>query len=370
MISVVITNFNGAHLLKKNLPKIISLLEKSRLAMPADRQEYELIVVDDCSTDDSRAVLEKIDFKEADPSARLRAIFAPKNRGFAGTMDMGIRAAKAEYVFTLKTDTVPESPEYFNFLLSHFTRHSGERSDSRISKGTFRDPGLGQDDGGKLFAVSATLKTIENGKEELRGGGQVYFEKGFFLHRRKIPRHSGEPEATPESLNTTLRDPGQARMTEDIYSSWADGSASVFNKAIYEKIGGFDNIYNPFYWEDVDLGYRAWKAGYTIEYEPKAILVHDFEKGAINSHYTKEQQKAVSLRNQFIFVWKNSDLKHLLLYFLWETYHHAVALKNGQFSWIIIYWQAFIKWPQILKRRIGQKKLNKFSDDQILKIIP
>lgn len=319
MISVVITNYNGAHLLKKNLPKIISLLEKSKLAVPTSRQEYEVIIVDDASTDDSIKIIESLQSTDY----RLRLVKKDKNEGFASAADVGIRAAKGEYIFTLKTDTVPEKPDYFQLLLNHFKNNP------------------------KLFAVSATLKTIENGKEELRGCGQIYFDKGFFLHRR----------STTNSELLTLN------------SSWPDGSASVFNKEIYLKIGGFDHLYNPFYWEDVDLGYRAWKAGYTIEFEPQAMLIHDFEKGAINSHYTKEQQKEVSLRNQFIFVWKNADLKHLAKFFFWETYHHAVALKNGQFNWIKIYWQAFIKWPQILQRRLEQKKINKFSDDQILRIV-
>lgn len=311
LISVVITNFNGAHLLKKNLPIIISLLEQSKL-------EYEIIIVDDASTDDSKEVLTRFTVERG---SRFTVIYKDKNEGFASTVDTGIRAAKGEYVFTLKTDTVPESSGYFQLLLDHFKNND------------------------KLFAVSATLKSMENGGEELRGCGQIYFEKGFFLHHRS-------------TVNCELG--------STCYTSWADGSASVFKKEIYLTIGGFDPLFNPFYWEDVDLGYRAWKCGYTIEYEPKAVLIHDFEKGAINSHYSKEQQRAISLRNQFLFLWKNADFKHLLLHIIWWPYQAAISLKNGNWDffkahlWIKFHFVSILKWRMFLHSQVIQ------SDDKIL----
>lgn len=122
MISIVITNYNGAHLLKKNLPKVLSLLEKSKL-------EHEIIVVDDHSTDDSLTVLTTLSRGGlVNGSNRLQVISKEKNEGFASTVDMGIRAAKGEYVFTLKTDTVPEKPEYFQLLLDHFNADTSSRA--------------------------------------------------------------------------------------------------------------------------------------------------------------------------------------------------------------------------------------------------
>ena len=53
MISIVIPNYNGAVLLKRNLPRLAELLKKSKL-------EFELIVVDDCSTDDSVLFLRQV----------------------------------------------------------------------------------------------------------------------------------------------------------------------------------------------------------------------------------------------------------------------------------------------------------------------
>ncbi len=281
MISVVIPNFNSATLLKKNLPRLLELLKKTKL-------EHEVIVSDDASTDGSLEYL-----KSLEPSHQnLVTLRSFVNTGFAGNVDRGIRAAKGEIVFTIKTDAIPESSDYFKLMLKHF-----------------ENP--------KVFAVSAALKTVENGKEEIRGNGEIYFEKGFYLHRR---RHPGARRA--------------------IGSSWSDGSASAFRKDLYLKIGGFDHAFNPFYWEDVDLGFRAWKAGYEIHFEPKAILLHNYKSGAISCHYSPEQIKIISLRNQFIFTWKNADFKHKLLFFLWQPYHLAVALKNKDWDWFKACWQA------------------------------
>ena len=304
MISVVVPNFNSAALLKKNLPRLLELLGKSGL-------EYELIVADDASTDDSLKIVEAI---ESD----IKIVRSVKNTGFAGNVDRGIRAAKGGIVYTIKTDAIPEKAEYFKLLSAHF-----------------KDP--------RVFAVSAALKTKENGKQELRGSGEIYFEKGFFLHRR------GNDSA--------------------IMTAWADGSASAFRRDLYLKIGGFDGLYNPFYWEDTDLGYRAWKAEYKIDYEPRAVLLHDFESGVIAGHYTKKQIETISLRNQFIFVWKNGDFKHILTYFLWEPYHDLVAVKNRNWAFFEAWWQAALCLPGILVARWRQKALVKLSDDQVLRLL-
>ena len=263
MISVVIPNYNSEKLLAKNLPKLLDLLKKTKL-------NFEIIVVDDASTDNSLSYLRNL--------SHLRILKNSKNLGFASTVDRGIRAARGEIVFTLKTDCLPESPDYFRLM-----------KDAIASL---------QHDGKKVFSVTAGLKTIENGKEEIRGAGEIYFEKGFFLHRRSWSNWSNLTNLT------------------NFFTDWPDGSASAFNKEIYLKLGGFDKIYDPFYWEDVDLGFRAQKAGYLCVFEPKAILIHEHEEGAINRHYSPEQVKEISLRNQFIFTWKNGNATQLIAHWL------------------------------------------------------
>ncbi|PJE58197.1 MAG: glycosyltransferase family 2 protein, partial [Candidatus Portnoybacteria bacterium CG10_big_fil_rev_8_21_14_0_10_36_7] len=43
------------------------------------------------------------------------------------------------------------------------------------------------------------------------------------------------------------------------------------------SLNGFDELYSPFYWEDIDLSYRAWKTGYTVLFDPQVLVEHHHE---------------------------------------------------------------------------------------------
>lgn len=324
MISIVIPNYNGASLLKKNLPRVLELLEKSKMS-------YEVILVDDASTDNSIEELKIANSKLQiiNKNLKLEIIQKTNNEGFSSTVDLGIRTAKSNIVFVIKTDSVPKNKDYFALMLQHF-------------------------ENAKVFAVSANLKTIEDGKIEYRGCGQIYFKKGFFLHRRVC--------SDQLSVNQQPTTNNQKLTTDNLFSSWPDGGAMAVNKKIYEKIGGFDHLFNPFYWEDVDLGYRAWKGGYEVHFEPKAVLVHKHEEGVIAKHYDKNYRRLISLRNQFIFIWKNGDWRTLLIYALWMPIHFLIVLKNRDWMFFKAELWAELKIIDIIRRRIELNRIMKRED--------
>jgi len=68
-------------------------------------------------------------------------------------------------------------------------------------------------------------------------------------------------------------------------------------------LGGFDGIYAPFYSEDVDLGYRAWKSGYKLLWEPKSIIEHKHE--STMSKFPKRFLDYVKERNRLLTVLRN-----------------------------------------------------------------
>ncbi len=53
------------------------------------------------------------------------------------------------------------------------------------------------------------------------------------------------------------------------------GGLVLIRRSVFEAIGGFDNGFNPYGWEDLDLGLRAGKAGFTIRFAPRAIAYHE-----------------------------------------------------------------------------------------------
>src|SRR3989344_6338278 len=86
-------------------------------------------------------------------------------------------------------------------------------------------------------------------------------------------------------------------------SAWASGGSAVFRKSIWDELGGLDEIYSPGYWEDIDIGWRAWKDGYRIIWEPDARVTHQHESSF--SHLNREYISLIKQRNELIFNWKN-----------------------------------------------------------------
>ena len=58
---------------------------------------------------------------------------------------------------------------------------------------------------------------------------------------------------------------------------FASGGHSAYRRDRFLEMGGFDPLFAPFYWEDVDLCYRAWKRGWKILFEPRSAVLHDHQ---------------------------------------------------------------------------------------------
>ena len=260
----------------------------------------EVIVADDASTDDSIEVI-----KNNFPQVKL--LEKKKNTGFGSNVNFGVSKAAGDLIVLLNTDAVPDK-DFLKFALPHF-----------------EDP--------KVFSVG------------LNAGGYwswAKFEKGFFWHYQ-----ADRPENQPVNSHQTL---------------WASGGSSVFRRSIWEELGGFDPLYDPFYVEDVDLGYRATKRGYINIWEPKAKVEHYKERGVIESNFSKSRVTRTAERNQLIFTWKNITDRKLMR-------QHQLALlkrliRHPKFWEIFL--RAAVKLPKIIKQRNTEKKYAKLTDGEIL----
>ncbi len=296
-LSVVIPNYNGEDILRKNLPKVISSVE-----------DAEIIVVDDASVDGSLEVL--VNFGK-----KIRVIKNEKNLGFSSTVNRAIKEAKGEIVILLNSDVIPEKG-FLPPLLSHF-------------------------DDEKVFAVGCMDKSVENGKIILRGRGIGSWKKGFLMHSR-----------------------GEVNRMDTL---WVSGGSGAFRKSIWDKLGGFSHLYDPFYWEDIDLSYRALKSGYKIVFEPKSIVIHEHEKGAIKSTYSNFKVKTIAYRNQFIFVWKNAtDLDLLFSHLLWLLYHFVKAFIGMDMAFFRGFFSVIVLLPEIIKYKLKDKKFFVKKDKEVV----
>ncbi len=120
--------------------------------------------------------------------------------------------------------------------------------------------------------------------------------------------------------------------SKPVLSAWASGGSAIYRRSIWNKLGGFDEIYAPFYWEDIDIGYRAWKSGYKIIWEPTAKVVHDHQMTS-----NKLNQKYVNLikqRNELLFNWLNiSDISLKISHFGFLVTH---SLRHLGYSKVVL----------------------------------
>jgi len=319
-ISIIIPNYNGEELLKKNLPKVF---EAARCYASEDNAKVEIVIVDDSSSDNSVEYI-KYQISKINPWTSsgqkskiiIKYLRNDRNLGFASTVNKGVKESCGEVVVLINTDVRPEK----NFLIPLFSHFKDE----------------------KVFAVGCMDKSIEDGKIILRGRGIGKWQRGFLLHAR------GEVDKT-----NTL---------------WVNGGSGAFRKSTWDKLGGFDELYSPFYWEDIDLSYRAIKSGFKVLFEPKSIVIHEHEKGAIKGAYSTFQIETIAYRNQFIFVWKNAtDLNLQFLHVFWLPYHFVKAFASGEWAFVLGFFQAFIRLPQVIKSRNSSQKYITESDRQVIK---
>ena len=140
--SIVIPNYNGSHLLKKNLPKVIKAAE-----------DAEIIVVDDASTDDSLKTLSSF--------PAVRVVRHRTNQRYAIACNNGVNAALGDIIVLLNSDVFPELD-----FLQPMRRH-------------FEDE--------QTFAVGC----MEIVGEKTRGKSTGKFQQGMLVHAEAQDRKPG-----------------------------------------------------------------------------------------------------------------------------------------------------------------------------------
>jgi GT2 family glycosyltransferase len=122
---------------------------------------------------------------------------------------------------------------------------------------------------------------------------------------------------------------------------------------------------DPFYWEDIDLSFRAQKRGYKIIFDKNIIVDHYHDEGSIKKHYNNKKIMTIAYRNQFIFHWKNlTDISLILSHIFWLPIHFGQALISLDQAFLIGFGKACLKIPRILSNRSKNKHI--LSDKQII----
>ncbi len=301
-ITLIITNWNGRDLLIECLPSVLAAVAFD------NARSYEVLVIDDCSSDDSLDMLER-EF----PTVRREK--TPKNLGFQGANNHAVALADSRVVMPMNNDI-----KLHEQALSHLARH-------------FDQPGAVFAASGKIFAFDGTTFLYGN-----RGGT---FRKGHFYLYEK------EQDDTSQTL-------------------FACGGAFMVEKERYLELGGFDTMYHPLYYEEIDLSYRAQKRGWRVVYEPESIAYHKVQS-TISRQEKRRRIGLISARNNYLFVWKNIlDPDYTLEFLIFIPAFLLRDLLGLKSRFWIAFYMALKRLPQALKGRRREKTAVQFTDREIL----
>ncbi|MGJ5814187.1 glycosyltransferase [Paludibaculum fermentans] len=240
--SVVIPNWNGKHLLENYLPSVVAAM--------SGNPENEVIVVDNGSADGSAEFL-----REHFPTVRCIAL--PRNLGFGGGSNTGFQAANNDIVVLLNSD-MRVDPGFLQPLLDGFADE-------------------------KVFAVSCQIFFSDpNKRREETGLTQAWWSEGALR-----VRHCDDPQ-----------------VDRPFPCFYGGGGSSAFDRRKFLELGGFDHVMKPFYLEDTDLGYMAWKRGWKVLYQPLSKVWHEHQ-GTIGKKFSRQFIENVVNKNFLLFAWKN-----------------------------------------------------------------
>lgn len=321
---IVIPNWNGA----TDLPACVhSVLGQTY-------RNFDLLVVDNGSTDDSIEVLEKLKITDS----RLRTIYRKRNYGFTGGVNPGMTLAIREgftFVATLNNDAVADK-EWASSLIDLFESNAS-------------------------YGIAAPL-LLSADRARIDSTGEAYSMWGLPY---PVSRGSEASQALYKSA-------------KNIFG--ASGGASMYRVKMLREVGIFDQDFFAYY-EDVDLSFRAQLAGWKVGYVPEAVVYHEQGKTSTklggrkagdrraNPFTTKQYFKNLP----YVFI-KNVPVSLLPKiaprFFLAYSFAFAGAVLDGRglpaLKGVLAFW---LKLPKKLWQRRKIQRNKKVSDDYIWSII-
>lgn len=180
----------------------------------------EVIVVNDCSSDETPDVLTRI--------RGLRVLHNEQNMGFVDSCNRGVDMARGQYVVLLNNDTAV-SENWLDTLYETFE---------------FRpDAGL----------VGSQLVYPDGRLQE--SGGIIFSDGSGWNYGR-------------------LQDAADPRYNYLREVDYCSGAAIMFKRELFRELGGFDTRYRPAYYEDTDLAFKMREAGYKVYVQPASRVTH------------------------------------------------------------------------------------------------
>jgi len=303
-VTIQILNWDGRPLLEEFLPGVLDA------AGP-----HEVLLVDNGSTDGS------VDFvRSRFPTIRVVAL--DRNYGFSAGNNRGMEYVKTDIVVLLNNDMAVER-DFLQPLLQPFADTS-------------------------VFAVASRIAMADPAKSRFETGKtRGRFESGlFYLWHEDIDKR----EEQSASVNVF----------------WAGGGACALDRRRFRELGGFDSLYHPFYVEDTDLSYQAWKRGWKSVLAPGSRVIHK-HRGTTGPRFGDLFVNNTTRRNHYLFVWKNvTDFSMLREHLTSLPRIHGRAIwQYGAAFEFRAYLRAVLRLPMAVRRRLASIRNYVLSDSEV-----
>ncbi|SHM93032.1 hypothetical protein SAMN05444266_11428 [Chitinophaga jiangningensis] len=243
-----------------------------------DYTNVEVIVVDNASTDDPTALLEEV-------YPAVRVIRSERNRGFAGGNNLGIAAAKGEYLFLVNNDT-EFTPGLIQGLLAVFEHH--------------KDAGI----------VSPKF--------------HFYYQPGVIEYAgyQKVDVLTGRNSM----IGRGVRDDGQFTAIAD--TAYAHGGAMMMKKNIMARVGPMPDIYFLYY-EELDWCEQFRRMGYRMYFQPASLIYH---KESMTTGKYSALKTYYLTRNRILFMRRNVRWPQLLLF---AGYFTCITIPKNTLTFLL-----------------------------------
>jgi len=307
--TIVILNFDGKHLLAECLPALIEAVKYAG-------GKHEVLVVDNGSADGS------VQFVQ-DNFPEVRILALDQNYGFIGGNNQAANRIDTDIIVFLNNDMVVDRG-FLQPLLNPF-------SDPSVFAVT-----------SQVFFPDQTRRREETGKTRAR------FERGFFYFWHDA---IGPEDEDVETLPVL----------------WAGGGSCAIDRRKFLAIGGFDPLYHPFYFEDTDVSYQAWKRGWKCLLAPASRVIHK-HRATTKAKFSNRFVEVMVRKNQYLFTWKNVTDSAMIFQHLRNLprIHVREMVLYGPLFEAHAFARAVQQLPQALAKRLSNLSCYAIPDREVL----
>jgi GT2 family glycosyltransferase len=299
---ILILNWNGEDLLREHLPSVVEA---------AAHTGIPVAVADNGSSDGSLGLL-------AREFPGVLAIPLHGNHGFGGGYNRAIAQVPWDVVILLNNDMLVAG-DFADHLLAPFARDAD------------------------LFGVSAQILL----QDPLQRREETGRTSGRLLHGELQLAHL--PVGSGDALVPVL---------------WSGGGSAAVSRRKFAALGGFEELYGPFYMEDVDLSFRAWQRGWPSVLAPESRVWHR-HRGS-TARLDQDYVETIIARNRTLFVALNVREKRRLARHVARLLTPRILRLDGSRPHYRASLAALRLLPEIRKRRRAAALEDIASDAEVL----